>query len=54
MSLVMRNYDKAKKLLNDHIDIMHKIAGELLEKEVLNGAEIDALIGDFLPKESVS
>jgi cell division protease FtsH len=54
MSLVMRNYDKAKKLLNDHIDIMHKIAGELLEKEVLNGAEIDALIGDSLPKESVS
>lgn len=54
MSLVMRNYEKAKKLLNDHIDIMHKIAGELLEKEVLNGTEIDALIGNSLPKESVS
>jgi len=38
----MRNYEKAKKLLNDHVDIMHKIALELLEKEVLNGAEIDA------------
>jgi hypothetical protein len=29
---------------------MHKIALELLEKEVLNGVEIDALIGDALPK----
>ena len=51
MSLVMRNYEKAKKLLNDHVDIMHKIALELLEKEVMNGAEIDALIGDALPKQ---
>ena len=50
MTLVMNNYEKAKKLLNDHIDILHKIANELLEKEVLNGAEIDALIGDALPK----
>lgn len=51
MSLVMRNYEKAKNLLNAHIDILHKIAKELLEKEVLNGAEIDALIGDALPKQ---
>lgn len=50
MSLVMRNYDKAKSLLNDHIDILHRIASELLEKEVLSGEEIDALIGDALPK----
>jgi cell division protease FtsH len=50
MSIVTQNYEKAKKLLTDHIDILHKIAGELLEKEVLNGPEIDALIGDALPK----
>ncbi|MEN6623760.1 MAG: ATP-dependent zinc metalloprotease FtsH [Smithella sp.] len=50
MSLVMRNYEKAKGLLNDHIDILHSIAKELLEKEVLSGEEIDALIGDSLPK----
>jgi cell division protease FtsH len=50
MSLVMRNYEKAKNLLNGHIDILKIIAEELLEKEVLNGAEIDALIGDALPK----
>ncbi|OPY82383.1 MAG: ATP-dependent zinc metalloprotease FtsH [Smithella sp. PtaU1.Bin162] len=51
MSLVMQNYEKAKKLLSDHIDILHKIAEELLEKEVLNGQEIDAIIGDALPKQ---
>ncbi len=50
MSVVTRNYELAKKLLSDHIDLLHKIAGELLEKEVLTGAEIDALIGDALPK----
>ena len=50
-SLVMGNYEKAKKLLNEHIDVLHKIANELLEKEVLNGEEIDALIGDALPKQ---
>ncbi len=50
MAVVMRNYDRAKKLLEDHIDILHKIAGELLVKEVLSGQEIDELIGDALPK----
>lgn len=50
VAVVTRNYEKAKKLLVDHVDILHKIAGELLEKEVLTGAEIDALIGDALPK----
>jgi len=50
ISIVTRNYEKAKKLLTDHIDILHKIAKELLEKEVLNGVEVDVLIGDALPK----
>ena len=47
--IVKRNYEKAKKILTDHIEILHKIAEELLEKEVLNGAEIDVLIGSALP-----
>jgi len=51
VSIVKQNYEKAKKLLTDHIEILHKIAGELLEKEVLNGAEIDALIGNALPNQ---
>ena len=51
VSIVTRNYEKAKKILTDHIEILHKIAGELLEKEVLNGAEVDILIGSALPDE---
>ena len=51
VSIVKQNYKKAKNLLTDHIEILHKIAGELLEKEVLNGAEIDALIGNALPNQ---
>jgi cell division protease FtsH len=49
VSIVKRNYETAKKILTDHIEILHKIAGELLEKEVLNGAEVDVLIGSALP-----
>jgi cell division protease FtsH len=51
VSIVKRNYEKAKKILTDHVEILHKIAEELLEKEVLNGAEIDVLIGNVLPDE---
>jgi cell division protease FtsH len=49
VSIVTRNYEKAKMILTDNIEILHKIAGELLEKEVLNGAEVDVLIGSALP-----
>jgi len=52
MAIVSRNYERAKKILSDHIDILHRLSGELLEKEVLNGSEIDALIGDALPKDN--
>ncbi len=43
--IVIENYDRAKKLLSDNIDILHKLAKELLEKEVLNAEELDELIG---------
>jgi cell division protease FtsH len=42
--IVSESYEKAKKLLSDHIDILNKIASELLEKEVLNTSELDAII----------
>ena len=48
--IVKTNYEKAKKLITDHMEILHNIAGQLLEKEVLNGVEIDAIIGDALPE----
>jgi len=37
-------YERAKKLLSDNIDILNRLASELLEKEVLNAQEIDDII----------
>jgi cell division protease FtsH len=42
--IVYANYDKAKKILRDNLDILNRLAGELLEKEVLNSDELDAII----------
>jgi len=59
--LVSDSYEKAKQLLADHIDILNRIALELLEKEVLNTAELDEIIqmnredvdgsGNTIPRE---
>ena len=43
--IVTESYDKARKLLSDHVEILHRLAAELLEKEVLNTAELDVIIG---------
>ena len=39
------SYDRAKKLLVDNMQVLHKLAVELLEKEGLNMAELDVIIG---------
>ena len=43
--IIRDNYEKAKKLLMDNLQTLHRIASELLEKEVLNAEELDAIIG---------
>ncbi len=43
--MVMTSYENAKQILSDRIEILKRIASELLEKEVLNAAELDAVIG---------
>ena len=42
--LVSTGYDRARKIIEDHMDGMHRIAQALLEREVLDGAEVKALI----------
>jgi len=37
-------YDRAKKILTDHIDDLHKLAGAALEYETLSGDEIDKIL----------
>lgn len=49
--IVTTAYENAKKILSDHMDLLNRIAAELLEKEVLNGAELDEMIGMARPKE---
>ncbi|OGP25669.1 MAG: cell division protein FtsH [Deltaproteobacteria bacterium GWB2_55_19] len=42
--VVIENYDRAKGLLVSKVDVLHRLAHALLEKEVLDGPEIDKLI----------
>jgi cell division protease FtsH len=42
--------NRAEQILNDNIDILHKLSKELLEREILDSEEIDKLIrGEVLP-----
>ena len=43
--IVTESYENAKQLLTDHIDVLNRIASQLLEKEVLNTVELDEIIG---------
>jgi len=48
--LVMGAHERATKILTDNIDTLHKMAQALLEREVLDATEVDALIkGEELP-----
>jgi cell division protease FtsH len=42
--LVSRGYDRARKIIEEHADAMHRIAIALLEREVLDGGEVKQLI----------
>jgi len=48
--IVSENYERAKKLLSDNMETLHRLAHDLLEKEVLTAEELDAIIGDALKK----
>lgn len=43
--IVEGNYNRARTILEDHSDILHRLAKALIEKENLSGAEVDAIIG---------
>jgi len=50
--IVMENYERAKKLLSENIDTLHRLSKQLLEKEVLNAEELDEIIGVETEKEA--
>jgi len=48
--LVQNAHDRATEILRDNIEILHSLANILLEREVLDGVEIEAIIkGEELP-----
>jgi cell division protease FtsH len=48
-NLISMVYDRAKQVLEDNIDILHKLADLLLEKETVLGKELDELIVSLRP-----
>jgi len=43
-TIVTQGYEKAKEIINANIAMLHKLANTLLEKEVLDGNQIEAII----------
>ncbi len=41
-------YEKAKDILTNHLELLHRVARELLDKEVLDGAEIDVIVKEYM------
>ena len=48
-NLVKKAYDLSKEVLEKNIDILHKLAESLLEKETVSGRELDELIRSMRP-----
>jgi cell division protease FtsH len=42
--IVVDNYVRTKSLIQEHVEILHRLANALLEKETLDAVEIDAII----------
>ncbi len=47
--LIKNSYGRAKTVLNENLDILHKLAEVLLEKETVMGKELDELIHSLRP-----
>jgi len=49
-AIVEGNYQRAKQLLTDHVDVLKALAEELLEKETLDARDLEAIIGAIRPE----
>ena len=49
IKLIKSSYGRAKTVLNENLDILHKLAENLLEKETVMGKELDELIHSLRP-----
>ena len=48
-AIIHDSYDAAKKILKENIEILHKLAALLIEKETVMGEELDELIKSMKP-----
>jgi cell division protease FtsH len=48
-ALIKKSHASAKKILNENLDVLHKLAALLLEKETVMGKELDELILSMKP-----
>ncbi len=53
-SMVNGCYERARGLLSGNMNALHGIAGKLLEKEVLDGIEIDVIIRESMDEKGVA
>ena len=44
--IITESYNKTYKLIEDNLDKLHKMANALLEKETLDGKDIDEIMGE--------
>ncbi|MBK9294401.1 MAG: ATP-dependent zinc metalloprotease FtsH [Oligoflexia bacterium] len=42
--IVMRNYEKAKKILSEKVSVLHAMADALIQRETIDGSEVDMLV----------
>ena len=49
-NIVNTSYDKSKKVLEDNIELLHELANILLDKEVVDGKELDDLVIKYKPE----
>jgi len=48
--IVNTNYEECKKLLEDNVEILHEVANQLLEKEVIDGKELNEMVLKHKPE----
>ncbi|MGI9534851.1 MAG: ATP-dependent zinc metalloprotease FtsH, partial [Thermodesulfobacteriota bacterium] len=48
--IVNTSYEKAKKVLEENMDLLHELASILLDKEVVDGKELDEIVIKFKPE----
>jgi cell division protease FtsH len=53
-SILTGNYEKARTLLENNIDLLHKIAEVLLDIEVIDGKGLDEIIKNHKPEQYTS